>query len=229
MSLLATMTRERSRRSVLRAGALVAAGGLAGCTSRGAPGESTPTPTPAATPEASPSPTATPVPSPQSQGFELLFEAGMLGQPSDVSPAQFRLTLTNVGQRTATVSAGSELLWDGGGSYPDELVIVPANKDFSGVPRLPRNGSCWEYGTDRYPSIASGVRLVALDAGDSIESRFSVYSAPSNDVCYPSGVYRMGDEVRIEGVGEPQRLAVRIAIDGFGEFSVHAAPEAISV
>lgn len=221
------MNRERSRRSVLRAGALVATSGLVGCTSRGAPGESSPSPTPASTSEASPSPTATPVPTAQSQGYELLFEAGMVRQPSDVSPAQFRLTLTNAADRTTTVSAGSELLWDGGGSYPDELVIVPANKDFSGVPRLPRNGTCWEYGTDRYPSIASGVRLVALDAGDSIESRFSVYSAPSNDVCYPSGVYRMRDEIRIEGVDAPQRLAVRIAIDGFAEFSVHAAPESI--
>ena len=225
MSLLATMTRERSRRSVLRAGALVAAAGLVGCTSRGAPGEASPSPTPASTPEATPSPTATPVPTAANQGYALLFEAGMVHQASDVSPAQFRLTLTNMGDRTATVTTGSELLWAGGGSYPDELVVVPANRDFDGVPRLPRNGSCWEYEFDRYPSIASGVRLVALDAGDGLSSTFDVYSSPSNDDCYPSGVYRMRDEVRIQGVEDPQPLAVRIAIDGFGEFSVHAAPE----
>ena len=229
MSLLATMTRERSRRSVLRAGALVAAAGLVGCTSRGAPGEPSPTPATVSTPEATPSPTATPAPTAESQGFELLFEAGMVRQASDVSPAQFRLSLTNVGDRTATVTTGSELLWAGGGAYPDELVIVPSNKDFAGVPRLPRNGRCWEYEADRYPNIASGVRLVALDAGDGLSSTFDVYSAPSNDDCYPTGVYQMRDEIRIEGVDAPQRLAVRIAIDGFGEFDVQAAPQDIVV
>lgn len=195
-----------TRRSVLRTGALVAAGLVAGCTaapiaSDGSGDPDDPAPTPGDGPGDGPGsdddsdgPGGTRPAGTGGPGLALgsVDEAPDLPvQPAvevtrdvatDDHPPQLRVTLTNVSDGPVRVGEARAVVFQYVTDDDGHLLLLPAEGEWPAEP------GCWRL-TDGI-AVTEEYRIETLDPGASLSALVDLYGAPGHDACLPVGNFR---------------------------------------
>ncbi len=144
----------------------------------------------------------------------------MVTQPSESSPPQFRVSLTNEGEQAVTVGYGQSLMFTAGSTQqPEGLIVVPAADDIHNQPTGPMDG-CWQFEESQEVTVNAVLRGETLAPGESATATFSLYNEADSETCYPPGEYTFQDVVRLDTDVLEMTLTVLITIDDSGALSV---------
>lgn len=218
-SLHKTLNTQLIRIAMRRRPVLLVVGGLltAGCS--GLSGSSPP-------PTADTTATETADTTPAGTLQQLTFDATVISQSAQASPATIATTLTNTGEIPVEVGTGPTLVFRvDGDALKHSILLYP--ETFIGPNETPTEStdSCWRYTDDRF-LVQDSLEYHTVAPGEAIEESHRVYTVGEDSPCLPAGKYLFSDEVIGADESSTMVLEIALTIAGDGQVAV-TADEAI--